>query len=421
MTDTTKRQIDRIHNGQIPTGYRRTNAGIIPSNWESKPLSSIVEEITETPGSSKIETVSISAGIGFVNQAKKFGKELSGKQYEKYIVLHRGDFSYNKGNSSTYPQGCIYRLIDRKQAAVPNVFESFRICDGDANYYEQLFTSGFLNQQLSSKINRGVRDNGLLNLTSEEFYSCEVPFPPIEEQQKIAKILTLCDHIISLHRKQISEVKRQKDYFLQNMFPRQGEKCPRIRFPNYITPWEQRKLGDCVTITSGEAPSKFKNGSINYVKVDDLNSAYKTVVDTQNKVSDNQSVSKVKAGSVIFPKRGAAILTNKVRILGIESYMDTNMMALTTSSLDASFLYILILREGLYKIADTSTIPQINNKHIEPYDVILPTLVEQQRIGEFFAQLDNLITLHQQKLDAMKVMKKSLMQLLLTGIVRVNT
>lgn len=64
-----------------PLGYHYTNAGILPNEWTSRPLSSIVEEIAETAGTRKIETVSISAGVGFVNQAEKFGKELSGKQW----------------------------------------------------------------------------------------------------------------------------------------------------------------------------------------------------------------------------------------------------------------------------------------------------------------------------------------------------
>jgi len=204
----------------------------------------------------------------------------------------------------------------------------------------------------------------------------------IDEQVKIGTFLNNLDNLITLH---------QREYFL---FDFSGESAKTAQ--NTLS-WEQRKLGECVSITSGEAPSKFKPGSINYVKVDDLNYAYKTVVDTQNKVSDNLSTSKVEVGSVIFPKRGAAILTNKVRILGVESYMDTNMMALTATSLDSDFLYILISREGLYKIADTSTIPQINNKHIEPYEVIIPSLDEQKCIGEIFAHLDKIITLHQRE------------------------
>ena len=156
-------------------------------------------------------------------------------------------------------------------------------------------------------------------------------------------------------------------------------------------------MGEYVNITSGEAPSKFEVGTELYVKVDDLNYNDKYVVDTQNKVAEHSTIKRVTKGSVIFPKRGAAIMTNKVRILGIDSYMDTNMMSLSSEKLDSEFLYNIISKEGLYKIADTSTIPQINNKHIEPYEVIIPSLDEQKRIGVYFRSLDHLITLHQRK------------------------
>lgn len=162
----------QIKKGRVPDGYMTTEAGVLPVEWHAEKMSSLIRELTQAAGEDIYETVSISAGKGFVNQAQKFGKELSGKQYEKYIVLHKGDFSYNKGNSTVYPQGCIYRLRDRESVAVPNVFESFSVERGDPDYYEQLFISGFLNKQLYSKINRGVRDNGLLNLTGDDFYSC---------------------------------------------------------------------------------------------------------------------------------------------------------------------------------------------------------------------------------------------------------
>ena len=78
---------------KILEGYRATEAGILPIDWQVKRLSEVATELTERAGQDKYETVSISAGIGFVNQAEKFGKELSGKQYEKYVVLHQGDFT----------------------------------------------------------------------------------------------------------------------------------------------------------------------------------------------------------------------------------------------------------------------------------------------------------------------------------------
>ena len=185
---------------------------------------------------------------------------------------------------------------------------------------------------------------------------------------------------------------------------------PKIRFKGFTGDWKKRKLGEYVKIYSGESPSKFEAGDELYVKVDDLNYNTKYITETQNKVSLHNTVHKVPKGSVAFPKRGAAIMTNKVRILAEDSYMDTNMMALSSDRINLEFLYNVISKEGLYRIADTSTIPQINNKHIEPYEVILPELEEQIRIGKLFENLDNLITLHQRKCDSLKQVKKYMLQ-----------
>ena len=98
MTPQIKQRIEQVRRGEVPEGYKKTKVGIVPMEWEICSLSDISTKITESVGTRKLETLSISAGIGFVNQAKKFGKELSGKQYKKYTVLHKNDFSYNKFN-----------------------------------------------------------------------------------------------------------------------------------------------------------------------------------------------------------------------------------------------------------------------------------------------------------------------------------
>lgn len=191
---------------------------------------------------------------------------------------------------------------------------------------------------------------------------------------------------------------------------RESEKLvPRRRFNEFINGgvWEQRKLGDVVTIKSGMSPSAFGTGSELYVKVDDLNYSFREQNDTQIKVSPNSKSSKVKKGSIIFPKRGAAIMTNKVRIMGVSGYMDTNMMALEPENICSAYLYLFINKIGLYKIADTSTIPQINNKHIEPYQIPVPSKAEQIVIGEYFQNLDALITLHQHKVEKIKALKSA--------------
>ncbi|MCV3762536.1 restriction endonuclease subunit S [Lactiplantibacillus plantarum] len=161
--------------------------------------------------------------------------------------------------------------------------------------------------------------------------------------------------------------------------------------------WEQRKLGNYVIIKSGDAPSEFVDGDEPYLKVDDLNNSTVFQNSTKHTVKGNAE-KMIQSGSIVFSKRGAAILTNKVRILEKKMFMDTNMMALTPVETDLYFLYFLISEENLSKIADTSTIPQINNKHIIPYTIYLPCLMEQQRLGKVLILLSNLIAANEYNL-----------------------
>ena len=269
----------------------KNSNNIIPADWNYYRLSDISDELTEKAGNNPYETLSISAGIGFVNQANKFGKELSGKQYEKYIVLHKGDFSYNKGNSKKYPQGCIYQLKDRDEAAVPNVFESFRLNKGINDYYEQLFVSGFLNRQLFAKINHGVRDDGLLNLKGEDFYSCYVPFPPLPEQQKIAEILSTQDKLIELQEKKIEQLKKLKKAYLQKMFPQKGSKYPELRFKGFTDPWEQRKFSEGVSeIGDGlhGTPTYCDDGNVYFINGNNLVNGRVMISEDTKKVDEEQ-------------------------------------------------------------------------------------------------------------------------------------
>ena len=229
------------------------------------------------------------------------------------------------------------------------------------------------------------------------------------EMQAIGHFMSNLDGLITLHQRKYDKLVIFKKSMLEKMFPKDGESVPEIRFAGFTDPWEQRKLGEIVSIGAGAPPSAFSAGNFLYVKVDDLNESSHFQFDSAQRVDANTAVKPIRKGSIIFAKRGAAILGNKVRVLGKTAYIDTNMMALEPRGVDADFLWLFINQTGLYRIADTSTIPQINNKHIEPYPVDIPNMAEQQAIGTFFSRLDDLITLHQRKLELLQNIKKSLL------------
>ena len=185
--------------------------------------------------------------------------------------------------------------------------------------------------------------------------------------------------------------------------------------------WEVMRLGDIVSITSGESPSLYHlkaEGKYPYVKVEDLNNCEKYQESSREYSDDNNTT--IKAGSIIFPKRGASILNNKVRIAAKDIQMDSNMMAITphTAIVDTEFLYIRILHERLYRIADTSSIPQINNKHIIPYKIAVPPLAEQRKIAEVLGVWDEAIEKQARLIEKLALRKRGLMQRLLSAKLR---
>ncbi|TDO05393.1 restriction endonuclease subunit S [Sunxiuqinia elliptica] len=185
--------------------------------------------------------------------------------------------------------------------------------------------------------------------------------------------------------------------------------------------WKIEKLGGLVSIVSGNSPSNFdfiSDGHYPYIKVDDLNNSQK--FQSESRFYTNDQTNLVEEGSIIFPKRGAAILNNKVRLSSVKLHMDSNLMAIkpVVEKLDSEYLYYKIEHEKLYKIADTSTIPQINNKHINPYRIPLPPLPEQKKIAEILSTWDEAINQTKAIIENLKKRRKGLMQKIFSGKLR---
>ncbi|MCG4649146.1 restriction endonuclease subunit S [Bifidobacterium longum] len=273
---------------------------------------------------------------------------------------------------------------------------------------DPLFLASWLRREKARIVDTYLQ-GGQGNLSGSIVKELSFALPQQKEQQVIGSFFSRLDNLITLHQRKYDKLVIFKKSMLEKMFPKDGESVPEIRFAGFTDPWEQRKLGEIVSIGAGAPPSAFSAGNFLYVKVDDLNESSHFQFDSAQRVDANTAVKPIRKGSIIFAKRGAAILGNKVRVLGKTAYIDTNMMALEPRGVDADFLWLFINQTGLYRIADTSTIPQINNKHIEPYPVDIPNMAEQQAIGTFFSRLDDLITLHQRKLELLQDIKKSLL------------
>lgn len=391
------------------------------------PLQSLASKVSQSAGENKYPVLSITAGVGFVKQTEKFGKEIAGAQYVHYTVLKKGDFSYNKGNSKTCPQGCIYRQDDEEYAAVPNVFNSFRFTspDCETTYYKYLFESGYLNRQLCRLINYGVRNDGLLNIYDEDFYGCKVPCPPLEEQKRIAEILECCDKVICLKRELIEEKKKQKKSLMQKLLdPNSG-----FRLPGFKDKWKISPLSEITTYVDyrGKTPTKTTSG----VPLITAKNIKKGMIDyqaSQEYVSHDEYMEVMHRG---LPQIGDVLVTTEAPC-GNVAQVDTPDIALAQrvikfrgkkDVLDNRFLMYMLLskqvQEKLISLSTGGTAQGIKGTTLHSLTINYPSVLEQIEISKILSSSDREIDLLEQDLTQWEQKKKSLMQLLLTGKVRV--
>lgn len=428
MKESIKKRIEAVRRGEVPEGYAETAAGCIPDDWSSAPLSEISSVLHEHAGDRDFETLSISAGIGFVNQAEKFGKELSGKQYSKYTVLRRGDFAYNKGNSKRYPQGCTYMLRERDEAAVPNVFECFRIAKGHPEYYEQLFINGFMNKQLTQKINHGVRDDGLLNLTDDDFYSTIFPVPPLTEQQKIAEILATCDRVIELKQQLLEEKCRQKQWLMQKLLdPDSG-----VHLPGFETRmWKEIPLSEVFLYIRngfvGTATPYYVDDGIPYIEGTNIQNGQwdlSEVLHISEEFHRKHPNSVLRTGDVVVVQSGhvgdCTVVTEKIDGSNSHAIIIMTPTPRVNPYFCACYINSPIGQGRLVGCITGNTVKHILASDMKKYLLPCPEKDEQDALANLFCAAEKEITAIEKEIEAWKQKKKALMQLLLTGLVRVN-
>ena len=276
----------------------------------------------------------------------------------------------------------------------------------------------------------GVHIEKLLFKT-QDWMKRTLAMPLLKEQKKIAEILFTQDKAIELHARKIEELKRFKKGCLEKMFPRKGQKVPEKRFPGFTDDWEQRKVSDVAEICTGGTPSTgiekyWYPKEIPWLSSGEVHKKYITYTD--NKISvegmNNSSARMIPENSVLIALAGQGKTRGTVAINRIPLTTNQSIAAMAFSNEVVPEFVFCNLESRYEEIRRMSSGDGsrggLNKQIIGEMEIPYTSKEEQTKIGAYFFNLDNLITLHQRKLEEMKNQKKALMQLLLTGIVRVR-
>lgn len=169
-------------------------------------MGDICSRVQGNDGRMNLPTLTISAANGWMNQEERFSGNIAGKEQKNYTLLHKGELSYNHGNSKLAKYGTVFSLQTYEEALVPRVYHSFRVENGSADFLEYYFATKLPDRELGRLISSGARMDGLLNIGYYEFMGIQMMFPTIAEQNRIAGYFRCLDTLITLHQRKLGAI-----------------------------------------------------------------------------------------------------------------------------------------------------------------------------------------------------------------------
>uniref|UniRef100_UPI004057A7C9 restriction endonuclease subunit S n=1 Tax=Candidatus Electrothrix sp. TaxID=2170559 RepID=UPI004057A7C9 len=394
--------------------------------WMTKYLANVSELIKNKAGKKKYTLMSVTAGVGLISQIEKFGREIAGAQYKNYFVIQKNDFAYNKSSTKDYPEGFIALYEGNTTAAVPNsIFTCFRVKENEIlpKLLNYLFLNNLHGRWLRKFITIGARAHGSLNVDNKDLLSLPVPVPQgksaMKEQKKIADCLSSLDALIVGQAEKIDALKIHKKGLMQQLFPREGETIPRLRFPEFwdSVEWEKKPISKIGEVVTGSTPSttdkSHYGGDTMFVSPADISD--QCFVTETVKTLTNKGLSKARiipARSVLFVCIGSTIGKIAQNMYDCATNQQINAI-IPFSQYVNDFVYygLELTSEKIAELAGKQAVPIINKTLFSTVPLsVAPDKDEQQKIADCLSSLDALIAAQEEKINALKAHKKGLMQ-----------
>ena len=374
--------------------------------WTTAPLEDIAERVSpKNSDGSVIRVLTNSAEHGVLDQRDYFDRDIAtAGKVNGYYIVDRGDYVYNPRTSTIAPVGPISRNNIGKGVMSP-LYTVFRFSADHTDFYEHYFRSTGWHSYLRSAASTGARHDRM-SITTGAFMRIPVPIPPADEQQKIADCLTSLDELIAAQGRRVEALKAHKKGLMQQLFPREGETTPRLRFPEFrdAPEWVEKEIGEVFKVTRGEVLA------MPLVKDERTNDSPYPVYSSQTKKlglagyfseylyedAITWTTDGANAGDVNY-RPGRFFCTNVCGVLiSDKGYANPCTAALINS----------VSRQHVSYVGN----PKLMNGVMAKICIAFPPLAEQQRIADCLSALDARIAAEIEKLAALKTHKRGLMQ-----------
>ena len=372
-------------------------------DWEQRKLEYYLEVSEERNLSNeytKENVLSVSGDVGIVNQIEFQGRSFAGILVNNYGVVKTGYVVYTKSPLKTNPYGII-KANKGRDGIVSTLYAIYKPkLNVNSNFIQIYFEQNArMNNYMQPLVNKGAKND--MKISSGNALKGNVIFPIRKEQDIIVDLFFKIDHLITLHQRKLEKLKIIKKSMLENLFPQNGEKTPKIRFSGFTKDWEQRKVNEIIE---------------DYIEKTTIQNQYTVLTSSQQKgivyqeeyFSDRQVTTNANIGYYVLP-RGYFTYRSRsdtnVFVFNRNDIIDKGIISyyypvFFNKNSDSNFLLRRLntgIERQIIMAAEGTGQHVLAHSKFKNMDIFVPYLDEQKRIGKYFESLDHLITLHQSK------------------------
>ena len=424
MTPEIKQRIEQMCRGEVPEGYKKEKLGIVPEEWNETSFSTLFTITSDyTDDLDKYPLYSLTIEDGITPKTERYERSHLVKKEDSYKIVRPNDYAYNpmnlrfgavarhKGDMPVAVSGYYDIFTTVHESDLP-FMDSFLTCGPMITYYNRVSTGSLVEKQ---------------RVHFSQFLEFMLPLPSINERTKIATILTTQDKVIELKEKRLAEKQRQKKYLMQQLLT--GKK----RLPGFSEEWKIKPLKKLTE------KQKKKNHGFQYRLVLSNSAQHGIVSQDQEFDKEIANEERIDGYYVVIP--GAFVYNPRISVtapcgpINVNETGETGIMSplytvftISSPQISQDFLKYYFQSSCWYKYVKGVANYGARHDRISISDgdffdmpIPLPTKEEQNYIAKVFSAADREIELLQQDIEQEKQKKKALMQLLLTGIVRVKS
>ena len=412
MTPEVRDRIEQIRHGNVPKGYKKGKIGIVPVEWDEVPFSTLFASTSEyTDDLDQYPLYSLTIEDGITAKTERYERSHLVKKENSYKVVRPNDYAYNPMNIRF---GAVARHKGDIPVAVSGYYDIFTtIHDSDHAFMDSFLTCGPMITYYNKVSTGSLIEKQRVHFS--DFLEFSLALPPLEERKKIAEILTTQDKVIELKEKLLTEKLRQKKHLMQQLLT--GKK----RLNGHLQPWKLCKLSEILKEGSKERVADTSHYKKMTVKLNFNGLEYTS---STREMADTRPFYVRRAGEIIIGKQNyfngsiALVTEDFDGCICSNAIMSFSVHGANTDFVVAYLSQVDFLRKH-EMLANGTGQKELSEKDFLNFTIMLPNVEEQNAIADLLITANKEINLLRQDLEQEKQKKKALMQLLLTGIVRV--